>query len=499
MSLTKQSLFIAVLCLFWTYSPAQNVTIIGEAPEFKGQEILAFGYTDHISDRMEWLGRTRIDTSGHFELELACQQIRYIGLRTNHVTGFMYIQPNASYNIEFPAPETGVSITFNDKAQTDILFNDLELEDINSLIIDFNERYEGFFAQNYQLLQRLFSPSNKANEVDSTQTTVLNRAKGGMAQLMDRMESFIVLMDTVYVDFDNEYFKIYRTAALGDLFLNGRIDDRKAFFERFIEPADFNAQHKAQTELEQRFFKDYFLNYAQSRGDEELSIALNEKGSYIALSQVLSKDDFLAETERRERIIASAISEVWTNKSMVKERMAAILDSLGQIPNNPSLHQLGQDVLYVLSSMDDGFKAYDFQLTDQFNDALSPSRFKGKPIVLEFWASWCTSCEKERAIFRNLADTYNGRVQFISINMDDSHSESKESDGPTLQAYGMEDPMLKEVYKVMTLPQYTLIDRDGLIYDAYTMTPSEGLERYLIALTKNETKPSRPIIGSKEN
>lgn len=83
--------------------------------------------------------------------------------------------------------------------------------------------------------------------------------------------------------------------------------------------------------------------------------------------------------------------------------------------------------------------------------------------------------------------------------MDDSHSESKESDGPMLQAYGMEDPMLKEVYKVMTLPQYTLIDRDGLIYDAYTMTPSQGLERYLIALTKNETKPSRPIIGSKEN
>jgi thiol-disulfide isomerase/thioredoxin len=499
MSLTKQSLFIAVLCLFWISSAGQNVTINGDAPEFKGQEILAFGYTDHISDRLEWLGRTKIDTSGHFELELACEQIRYVGLRTSHVTAYMYIQPKATYKIEFPAPEPGVSITFNDKAKTDILFRDLELKDINSLIIDFNERYEGFFAQNYQLLQRLFSPSNKANETDSTEAPILNRTKGGMVQLMERMEAFIGLMDTVYMDFDNHYFKTYRTAALGDLLLNGRVDDRKAFFERFIQPVAFNAQHKAQTELEQRFFKDYFLNYVRSRGDEALGIALNEKGSYQELSQVLSKDDFLAAADRRERIIASAISEVWTNKSMVKERMASILDSLGQRPPDPRLQKLGKDVLYVLSSMDDGFSAYDFQLNDQFNDALTLSRFKGKPIILEFWASWCTSCEKESAIFKNLAETYSGRVQFISINMDDSYSESNASDGPILEAYGLDDPMLKEIYQVMTLPQYTIIDKDGLIYDAYTMTPSEGLEIYLMALTKNETKPSRPGIGSKEN
>ncbi|MDA0714687.1 MAG: TlpA disulfide reductase family protein [Bacteroidetes bacterium] len=499
MTLIKRSFILCLFTILWSINYAQWTTIEGDAPAYKGKEMLAFGYTDFISDRMEWLGRTTVDSSGHFLLKISCDEIRYIGLRTDHVTGFMYISPDASYTIEFPVPSDGVSITFNDRAQTDILFKDLGLEDINSLIIDFNERYEGFFAQNYQLLQRLFSPSNRANDVDSIASSARSPAIGGMGQLMERMESFIVLMDAVYKEFDNAYFKTYRKASLGDLLMNGRLDDRRAFYDRFIAPVEFNSQHKAQSELEQRFFEDYFLNFARTREDETLAEILNQRGSYADLFELLGKDDFLADPFRRNRTIVSAISEVWSNKSMQKHRLASILDSLGHRSWDSESRRLGLNALYVLSSMDDGFPAYDFKLTDQFNEGLSPSGFKGKPIVLEFWASWCTACDKERAIFSALADAYQGRIQFISINMDDAPMKENISAGPILHGHGIDDPTLKEVYHVMTLPQYTLIDRDGLIYDAFTMSPSAGLEAYLTALTGDEAKPYKPVVGSKEN
>jgi thiol-disulfide isomerase/thioredoxin len=45
--------------------------------------------------------------------------------------------------------------------------------------------------------------------------------------------------------------------------------------------------------------------------------------------------------------------------------------------------------------------------------------FRGKPTVVNFFASWCTQCEAELPGFRTAVDKYKGKVNFVFINSND--------------------------------------------------------------------------------
>ena len=481
-------------------SYAQNLTVIkGMAPDFADKTISVFGFSDAVSQHKEWLASATLDHDGAFVLEFPCDEIRYVGLRTDHVTAYMYAMPNSVYNTLMPSPEKGTSIIFNDNAETEVIFNDLDLADINSLIIDFNDQYEGFFASNYDLLQRMFAPSNIQADEDSTSQVARKAQKGNIIQLREKMDAFSARMDTMYTEFDIPYFKIYRSAVLGEMMLNSNMEPR-AFFDRFIAPYSFMPQHKVQTALEMQFFKHYFMRHAQSYGSDELSLALNEEGSYSQLRELMLRDDFLRVPERLDVVLCMAIAEVWKNKSMDQLKMAKVLTEINTSSPSKKAAKLAQDVLSELSSDEKGFPAYSFSLYNQFNDKISINGLQGRPVIIEFWASWCSTCLSEKAIFRQLAAEHKDDFYFLSINMDDL------ADIPTLtekekvihSLIGISDPNIKEKYKVKTLPQYAIIDDTGLIYDGHALRPSEGLESILLKWKKKK-EPNRPRVGGKEN
>ena len=500
MNWKKYPIILFTFCLFTGLLQAQKTSHVhGSAPDYALKVISVFSYTDFVSERKQWLTSDVVDENGSFDLEIPCAEITYIGIRCDHVTAYMYLEPQTNYRISFLSPEVGTSVTFNDKAETELIFEELELSDINSLIIDFNYRYEGFFTQNYELLQRMFAPTNKQDLADSLGHVARKAVKGNIEQLLDKMEQFALNMDTMYVEFDLPYFKSYRTAVLGDMMLNSKMDPRD-FFDRFIAPRSFQAQHRAQTELQKKFYRYYFLRHAQSYGNEELGEVLNDLGSYTRLCELVSKDDFMETEVRRDIVLSMAIAEVWGNKSMEKDKLADILASIGKESKSEAASKVALDLLHVLNSNEKGFPAYSFSLYDQFNDRTSIEGLSGRPIIIQFWASWCSDCQSEQVLFDLLSNTHKNDFYFISMNMDDLEDIPSivKRDKHVHHLLGISDPLIKESYKVNSLPFYVLIDENGLIYDYDGKRPSEGLESILLKWKKKKEETKR-TIGSKEN
>jgi cytochrome c biogenesis protein CcmG/thiol:disulfide interchange protein DsbE len=111
--------------------------------------------------------------------------------------------------------------------------------------------------------------------------------------------------------------------------------------------------------------------------------------------------------------------------------------------------------------------APDFEITDINGTHISLSKFKGKTIILNFWASWCVPCVKEYPQMINLAKTLNGDLVIIALSVDanlkDINEFTKRYGTPPDNFYIAHDPLRKitqDLYGTIQLPESFIIDKD---------------------------------------
>ena len=97
------------------------------------------------------------------------------------------------------------------------------------------------------------------------------------------------------------------------------------------------------------------------------------------------------------------------------------------------------------------------------------SDFFGKPIVLNFWASWCGPCKMEMPDFEAKYLELGDKVQFLMVNMT-AGSETQESAQEFIDAEGFTFPVFFDLdsdaaytYGASSLPTTYFIDADGYV------------------------------------
>ena len=134
------------------------------------------------------------------------------------------------------------------------------------------------------------------------------------------------------------------------------------------------------------------------------------------------------------------------------------------------VHQARRSGPVFASHLTTSSLAPDFTLESLDGKSMKLSDFRGKAVLLNFWATWCGPCKIEMPWFVELQNQYAAQgFQIVGVAMDDA---SKEDIGKFAKDMGVNYPILigkesvgDQYGGVPALPESFLIGRDGKIVD----------------------------------
>lgn len=136
-----------------------------------------------------------------------------------------------------------------------------------------------------------------------------------------------------------------------------------------------------------------------------------------------------------------------------------------------------------------GALAPDFSLPLLTGGNLELSAYRGKVVLLDFWATWCDPCREEIPRFVDLQDKYGSQgLQIIGVSMDDDPAPVRDF----YQRFNMNYPVIMGNAKVggayggvLGLPIAFVIARDGRIYAKHIgATDISVFEKEIVGLLK---------------
>ncbi|NLM14616.1 MAG: TlpA family protein disulfide reductase [Clostridiaceae bacterium] len=112
------------------------------------------------------------------------------------------------------------------------------------------------------------------------------------------------------------------------------------------------------------------------------------------------------------------------------------------------------------------------------------SDYRGRPVVLNFWASWCPPCRNEMPHFDRVYQEVKDDVMFMMVDLVDSRQEKQidgqryiDGEGFIFPVFFDTDRDAARVYGITSIPSTLFIDKDGYIVYGYRGGISESTLR----------------------
>ncbi len=142
---------------------------------------------------------------------------------------------------------------------------------------------------------------------------------------------------------------------------------------------------------------------------------------------------------------------------------AAQMDTAGEEGSDP-----------VSAADTDAELATDFSVYTYEGESVRLSDFFGKPIVLNFWATWCPPCRMEMPCLEDAYVRYGEDVVFMLVDVTDGQQDTSETVQAFIEENGYSfpvylDPMLDatRAYSVYSIPMTVFIDTQGAVQSTH--------------------------------
>ncbi|MDQ7068501.1 MAG: TlpA disulfide reductase family protein [Sulfurimonas sp.] len=129
--------------------------------------------------------------------------------------------------------------------------------------------------------------------------------------------------------------------------------------------------------------------------------------------------------------------------------------------------------IFAAGHVGDSVKSFELPDLYQLDKTISFDEYKGRVVLLNLWASWCSGCQEEMPLFVKLQEEYQGKdftILLSSIDKDPNNSieflQSVDAKRVLKSLYD-KDKILPKEYRCAGMPSSYLIDRDGKIVDVF--------------------------------
>ena len=135
--------------------------------------------------------------------------------------------------------------------------------------------------------------------------------------------------------------------------------------------------------------------------------------------------------------------------------------------------------------------AANFTVYDAEGNEVELSDFIGKPIILNFWASWCPPCLAELVYFERKYQEYGDQVQFLMVNLTSNDTREEADDlitrrGYTFPVFYDNQSSAVRAYKISSIPVTYVINEEGyIIASAVGSIKSADLQAFIDKLLGN--------------
>src|SRR6056297_3071117 len=98
----KYSLLIFFALLTVGVTAQEQTRLFGQAPDFAGENIKLYRYTNRITNEEEQIGVIAMDADGSFETTISLEETSYMFMRIGVYEAFIFLEPGREYHLLFP-------------------------------------------------------------------------------------------------------------------------------------------------------------------------------------------------------------------------------------------------------------------------------------------------------------------------------------------------------------------------------------------------------------
>lgn len=211
-----------------------------------------------------------------------------------------------------------------------------------------------------------------------------------------------------------------------------------------------------------------YNNVAQTEENLEVLKAVGEKIEAIYADQRKEINELIASNPKS--LTVATLASQYTAPEMTPDAISTFLFQFdkGVIAQSFYLKEL-QNKLAKVSQLEVGQQAPDFTIKGVDQKAIKLSDFKGKYVLLDFWASWCGPCRREMPHVKAAYEQFKGNnFQVFAVSIDSDAAAWKkaleEDSMPFVHALDVKGKQsVGDLYMVRAIPTNFLIDSTGKI------------------------------------